>query len=148
MKQLTGAEHARQWLEKVRINADDLRSLIADWHPSARHPAAIRQRSELLSDGGAVAVNDCPDMPITAPNAERACQEVRQLIRKEHPNDPITAFDHALAAGDVGVIMNLLNEAWFGVPESRSCWSIRGFSAAVDLLEDPPDPPEEESHAH
>lgn len=38
---------------------------------------------------------------------------------------------------------NPIFDAWFGVPESTSCWSIPGFGQAVDLLDDPPEDQED-----
>jgi hypothetical protein len=109
------------WLEAVSEHRGKLRELIAGYHPSARKPA--KETS----------------MPITAPAAERACNEIRREIREEHPEDPLREWDRALADGDVGKIMSLLEAAWFGVPESTSCWQITGFKEAVDLMDDPPD---------
>lgn len=131
----------QEWIEKVQQNASVLREFVGNWHPSARFPEALQQESVLLMDGDAVAVPQ--SFPITAPAAELACQNVRQMIRKEEPNDPVTRFDQALAKADIGEIMSLLEGAWFGVPESTSCWGIKGFSLAVDLMDDPPDQPEE-----
>jgi hypothetical protein len=127
-----------RWLTKAREHQVKLRQLIADYHPSARRPAAYQKEAVIFTDGDVVAV-DAPTMPITAPAAEQACQQVRTLIRKEEPIDPLIRWDNAIANGDVGEIDSLLNGAWFGVPESTSCWSIPGFSEAVELIEDPPD---------
>jgi hypothetical protein len=77
-------------------------------------------------------------MEITAGTAELACRNVRTLIQKEDRGNPAARFATALECGDVGEIQNILNGAWFGVPESTSCWGIPGFSEAADLLEDPP----------
>lgn len=129
-----------KWLEKVHANNEILRKFVSEWHPSARNPKAIQKESVLLTDGSAVAI-DVPEsaMPITAPNAETACRQVRELIRKEEPSDPVARWDKAVASGDIGEILCLLDGAWFGVPESTSCWSIPGFKEAVDLMGDPPE---------
>ena len=74
---------------------------------------------------------------ITAPNAERACEVVREQIRKESMNNPEIQFDIALTKQDHATISSLLSSAWFGVPESTECWKIRGFAEACDLLDDP-----------
>jgi hypothetical protein len=115
--------------------------LIADYHPSARRPAALKREAVLMTDGEAVIV-DAATMPITAPAAEQACQHVRTQIRKEEPDDPLTRWDRAITSGDIGEIDSLLNGAWFGVPESTGCWNIPGFNEAVDLMDDPPMEPE------
>jgi hypothetical protein len=126
------------WLQRVSGHSGVLRQFVGDWHPSARQPAALRQESVLFTDGGAVAV-DAPAMPITAPNAEMACRDIRTAIRKEEPENPLVRWDKAIANGDVGEIMSLLDGAWFGVPESTECWNVTGFIEAVNLLDDPPE---------
>lgn len=128
----------QEWLEAARLPV--LRELIANWHPSARQPRAIQQESVLLANGEAVAV-PVPEanMTITAPNAEAACQQIRQEIRRQEPTDPVARWDAALAAGNIGELSCLLDGAWFGVPESTQCWQIPGFSEAVALLDDPPE---------
>lgn len=121
----TEHEYQSEWLQKVHDHEPALRQLVASYHPSARQYRRAH------------------NVAITAPNAEQACENVRQLIQKEHPEDPVTRWDRAVADGDVGTIMSLLDGAWFGVPESTSCWQIPGFDVAVDLLDDPPRGPEE-----
>jgi hypothetical protein len=115
-----------EWLQKVHEHSKDLRQLIEDYHPSALHR------------GGRLPIG-----PITAPGAEEACANVREKIKAEEPGDPLVRWDRAMADGDVGEIMSLLNSAWFGVPESTSCWEIPGFGVACDLMDDPPEEPEE-----
>jgi hypothetical protein len=132
------AKTRSQWMQVVQDNAETLRQLVSDWHPSARRPAVIQRESVLFTDGDAVAL-DVPRMVITAPEAELACQDVRQKIRQEEPDDPLTKWDRALAAEDIGAIMSLLSGAWFGIPESTECWSIPGFGLACDLMDDPPE---------
>ncbi len=76
-----------------------------------------------------------------------ACAAVREEIRAAAGDSfeiaagssPLARFDDALACGDWETLWTLLNETWIGVPESTSCWSIRGFAEAVALLEDPPE---------
>lgn len=112
----------QQWIDRVLEHRDKLRALIVNYHPASR---GFRQGRQ--------------GMPITAPGAEAACEVVRQQIKQEHAQDPASRFDAALASGDVYTIYGLLQSAWFGVPESTSCWSIPGFGEAVDLLDDPPE---------
>lgn len=115
---------SQEWLERARANAEVLRSLIRNYHP-----------------GIGRILNDNPPVEITAPGAEAACQVIREKIRREESGkgDPVARFDQELAAGNVQNLGALLNGAWFGVPESTSCWHITGFKEAVELLEDPPD---------
>lgn len=122
------------WLADARAHADDLRALIVASHPAMKtyHPL----------------------LPITAEMPERASHGIRAAIADKYDplrigqdvpaEHPIVVFDQALAAGEVSTLMTVLSEAWFGVPESTSCWSVRGFAAAVNLLDDPPDDPDRE----
>lgn len=103
------------WLAKVHEHRDKLRGLILGYHPFYR-----RSHS----------------MPITAPNAESACRAVREAIAQETVVEPVLQFDAALNIGDVYTIYHLLNDVWFGVPESINCWRIEGFRQAVELIED------------
>jgi hypothetical protein len=78
-------------------------------------------------------------MPITAEAPEAACENVRQMIRTEEPDDPLVRWNKAVSDGDVGEITALLSSTWFGVPESTACWQIPGFGVACDLMDDPPE---------
>jgi hypothetical protein len=111
--------HSR-WLQIVADNAKKLRQFVGSYHPSAREP-------------------DTTPMVISAPSPEAACQNVREAIRKERPDDPLARWDKALAAGDISELNSLLSDAWFGVPESTECWSIPGFGIACDLMDDLPE---------
>ena len=131
---------SKEWFERLKENEELLKSFVASWHPSARFPKAIQRKSVILTNGDAVAV-DVPEahLPITAPAAEAACESIRREIRKESPENPREKWDRAVSTSDTSTLYSLLNSAWFGVPESRGCWSIAGFSEAVELLEDPPE---------
>lgn len=109
-----------QWLAQAQRHAEILTDLIRAWHP-LRRPDVVG------------------DVTITAQAAERMCAEVRREVVSKGEGDPVKRFMLALAARDAGTASRLLSEAWFGVPESRDCWHIRGFSQAVDLLDDPPE---------
>jgi len=111
-----------EWLTQARSYEDALKSLVGEYHPS------VGYRRHTL--------------PITAPAAEDACISVREKISQAEPQDPVQRLTVALATGDVSEIYSVLGQAWFGVPESTSCWNIRGFKEAVDLMDDPPEPPE------
>lgn len=120
---MAGITTKSEWLARVAAAAENLRSLIGEFHPwySKNHP----------------------EYPITAQAAENACNDIRNEIRRENKGDPIVRFNAALTADNIGTLMSLLNEAWFGVPESTACWRIKGFKEAVDLLDDPPEEDEE-----
>ena len=116
---------SQEWLEIATDNAPQLRKLLEEYHPISQ---------------GMITRADLPYMPITAPAAEQVCREIREQIKSTHPTlNPVEAFNAALAEGNVPVIITLLNQAWFGVPESTDCWKIPGFSAAVGLMDDTPD---------
>lgn len=86
---------------------------------------------------------------ITAPNAERACANVRtQIAIEEAGRNPLQELEDAIADKQVGKIYALLNSAWFGVPESASCWAITGFKEAVTLLEEIPEAEDENQTVH
>jgi hypothetical protein len=108
-----------EWLAKVAINKTVLREYIDEWHPSGSR----RDKRQSL--------------PITAPTSEMVRQRLVDVIKTK---DPVKLFDAALEALDFMTIHKLLDETWFGVPESTSCWKIPGFSISVDLMDDPPEP--------
>lgn len=111
-----------EWIEYAKANQQKLEYLIGRYHP-------VRLET-ILPDG---------EMRITAPNAENACIGVRDHIRRNFEGDPITQFANALKNSDIARANTILNEAWFGVPESTSCWRIEGFREAVRLMEDLPE---------
>jgi hypothetical protein len=113
----------QEWINQVHKHKDALLNLIESYHPASR-----------VTKGHSA-------LPITAPGAESACRVVREKIAAEEGNlaYPRDRFLNALAEDDWQEIDSLLNSAWFGVPESTSCWQIEGFSEAVDLIEDPPE---------
>ena len=110
----------QEWLDTAKTNQELLKDFISIWHPSYNKPKS--------------------EMTITAPRAEEASEIVRASIRNNTSLiEPIVRFDLALLQSDIIGIHNVLSEAWFGVPESRSCWDIPGFPEAVALLEDLPE---------
>jgi hypothetical protein len=115
----------QQWITQAREHADALRSLVSEWHPTRL--VAGRKRSH--------------EYPITAAAAEFICARVREKLAEEQAEvpDPVERFNEALKAGDWMTVSKLLSDAWFGVPESTACWEIRGFTEAVDLMDDPPE---------
>ncbi len=76
-----------------------------------------------------------------SPGPEMACETVRVAIAEEQCSlpAPVVRFDQALAANDAEAVCGLLSAAWFGVPESTDCWSIKGFGLSCDLMDDPPE---------
>lgn len=108
------------WLAEVDKNKDVLRQFISQFHPGM--PTFMRKTAH-----------------ITAPNAEAACQNVRSQIKRNTISNPLEDFDEAIKNKDWHKINSLLNSAWFGVPETTSCWLYTGFTEAVRLMEDTPD---------
>lgn len=103
----------QEWLQKARDNQDKLVNLIATYHPTNNGPA-----------------------PVVEANSA--------AVRKQIKNDleyclesAVTKFNNAIKNNDTNMIYNILQETWFGVPESVECWQIKGFHESVILLESP-----------
>jgi hypothetical protein len=128
-----------RWLSIVRENQENLSNLILDWHPVSR--ITNHRSTEFIDLDGDLVEIEKPALKITAPSAEYACGVVRKKIVQEEngKGSPVERFKTAVAAEDINEIMSLLSSAWFGVPESTSCWSIPGFGVACDLMDDPPE---------
>lgn len=107
------------WLRKILSNKMLLREYIDRWHPNGTQRA-----------------HQAP-MPVTAATPELVRQRLLDDIKTK---DPAARFDEACERHDFMTIHKLLDETWFGVPESTSCWKIPGFSLSVDLMDDPPEP--------
>ena len=116
----------QQWLNTAELNKQKLILFVRAWHP----------RSGQVQS----------DMKITAPNAELARANVVKSIQSQNQStlDPVVELETAIKNRNLSAINALLNQAWFGVPESTSCWGIEGFKEAVELMEDLPYEDEEE----
>lgn len=103
-----------QWLEKLNANWLGLNSLIGQYHPHYR---------------GQVSYEFLP----SAPNAEKACEGIRQEIKDSRRVD----IDKAFLEQDVEKLHSILNQTWFGIPESRSLVNKLGpiFYTLCDLCE-------------
>lgn len=113
---------ATEWLNSAKQNSDSIISLLESYHPQSVVDSLTLE-----------------PLPITAPGAEIACELIRRSIADEKSDStPKERWIKALDNNDVDTIMSLLQDAWFGVPESTSCWNIKGFKEAVELLENPP----------
>ena len=108
-----------EWFKEADDNRDKLISLVSQYHPSSQRAGK--------------------SLRITAFRAEQACAEIRKNIKTIRTEDPVERFKLALDLKDTNTSLLILNETWFGVPESTDCWSIPGFSEAVDLMTDPPE---------
>ena len=112
-----------QWVRQIRNDRSALRDIVERFHPANTQP---HKSDEVM------------DASITAPNAERACEMVRQQIREKSFDRPEVQFDIALAKQDVATLHALLSESWFGMPESVECRNIAGFFALCDLVDELP----------
>lgn len=110
-----------EWLEEVETHKKAILELIAEYHPMNRSPGRR------------------PNDYITAPNAEWAATLVRKAIKENGDEAPDKRFEEALTVKNITTLMTVMNEVWFGFPESIMCWKIAGFREMVTLLEDPPD---------
>lgn len=113
-----------QWLAKAKSSREDLVAFLTAYHPksSGLNPEPLR---------------------VTAHAAEVMRRMGKELYCKDVA-DPVAAFSAALESGDYEAIIQLLDEAWWTVPESTECWKIRGFGLAVYLIDNPPDEEGEE----
>ena len=108
-----------KWMKQFLANRETLVDFVLNWHPNS----VLKGREKV-------------DLPITAPNAEAS----RLQIEGEGADPrPAATMARAIMADDVFTLNNLLNDAYFAVPESIECWNVRGFSQAVALMEDPPE---------
>lgn len=114
---MTYPKTAAEWWSLAESHRDNLRRLVLDFHPAARSVPKYW---------------DGKDFPITARNAESACLRVREEISREFDGDVGERFD-ALLKGREAKLAVLLNETWFGIPESVSAHSIPGFGVLCDL---------------
>jgi len=119
----------QEWLDKLKQKQDVIKAYVVKWHPASAEQGVGR------------------DLPITAPNAESARRECVEQVKQEDVHKPEVAqrWDAALEAGDTDELANLMDAAWFGVPESIECWDVAGFKESVELLGDPPEEPESQA---
>lgn len=110
-----------EWFEQADRVLPKLAALVRAYHPATQKLDAL------------------PEHRITAGAAELACIDVRSEIRSTSVGDPVVRLTDAIRERRYWGTLAILNDAWFGVPESTACWSIEGFAEAVALLEDPPE---------
>lgn len=108
-------ETKEEWWAWCNYHKENLRWLVANYHPV--------YLSEGFSHEG---------LPITTPGAEAICDIVREAVKEETVNDPLDCFDQFLEQRSGGMV-TLLNQVWFGVPESRDAHSLPGFGILCDL---------------
>ncbi len=120
------ANRVLNWWTQLERYKTSIRQIVVDFHPAAGRPGAN------------------PLQYITAARAEEACEDVRKSL-KDGP-DPVAGFDKAFIGRDIDVMLKILNETWFGIPESRSVVEGlgRAFGELCDLCSDPPNDGDDE----
>lgn len=112
----------QDWIDTFNRSKNELRELVEQFHPSVKaYTSALTKNT----------------YKVTASSAEEACKVVRKLIRKRETQNPLTIFD--TLAEDPALhnkeLTSLLNDTWFGLPESASVRNLPGFYALCDLCE-------------
>lgn len=102
-----------QWWDKVEKSKPSLLGLIDRFYPSKL------KKPEWVGE-------------ITAAAAEAACQLVRDQIDRANPAGD---FESAIVKRDSAIVLTILSDTWFGMPESVTCRSEPGFWDLCDLLE-------------
>lgn len=105
----------KQWWDKVELAKPKLVRLIERFYPSKD------KKPEWVGE-------------ITAAAAEAACQLIRDQIDRA---EPVKDFESAIVARDSAVVLTILSDTWFGMPESVACRSEPGFWDLCDLMEGP-----------
>ena len=104
------------WWQYFNEHHKVLRDLVTTYHPNT---------------------NNKHDMYITAMNAESACTLVREQIQQKTNISITDHFDTAFIEHDLDKMFRLLNETWFGMPESIEVRQEAGFYELCDLCEGP-----------
>jgi len=105
-----------EFFNLATIHKDALLFIVRAYHPASKEPR--------------------PTLPITAYLAELACTEVRNQIAHSCGDiDPATEFESRLIKRQRFPLIQLLQETWFGIPESRELvQSLDGFNTLCDLI--------------
>jgi hypothetical protein len=104
----------QDWWNTVEGHRDQLLKLVDKYHPYFR----IKH-----------------DHPISAPAAELACQQIRREIASETLQNPSDLFQQYLKNRDSSMV-HLLNEVWFGMPESYESRWEPGFGVLCVLCDE------------
>ncbi len=102
-----------EWWALVERFEEELRSLVKCWHPASH--GGYKKR-----------------MPITAQKAEALSLHYREEIKEDCSGEPVDGFNAYLRDKDERMV-TLLNQTWFGIPESMDCWELVGFGLLCDL---------------
>jgi len=122
--------NSAEWFDKVKANAVALRAIVEKYHPASKVSVAV---GPLQVEMPARAMQ--LSTPVTARAAQDACNVICNDIEQNFEGKPVERYDEALRLGAASVILDLLNDAWFGLPESMASRSITGFFVLCDLCE-------------
>lgn len=121
----------QDWIDVFKDHKNNLRNLVVRFHPSSKSQVLVADSSVEVSSSVLETA-----FVITAPTAEEACEVVRQKILNTKPHNPVLTFDDAANDPiDTNQLIDLLNDTWFGLPESASVRNLPGFYALCDLCE-------------
>lgn len=111
LDQIDYPKTAEEWWLLAAHHKDALLDLVRAYHPYYRRTHQYR---------------------ITAPNAEGACETIRKEIQKQPQKDPCARVEesHQDRTDDLYMV---LNETWFGMPESTGVRCEQGFGVLCDL---------------
>lgn len=99
------------WWVLVEEHKDELLDLVSMFHPYYRQTY---------------------NYPITATMAEKVCEAVRKEIADKEQYDPQRLFERYCKEKNPELV-HLLNEVWFGIPESSEVRNQPGFYELCDL---------------
>ena len=122
----------QEWVDQFTANKDKLRQLVEKFHPASLISVVLAGEGV---DVLAAATHTAKQYPITAPGPEAACVKIREEIREENPLSPVLRFDAAAGNMDTDELVQLLNDTWFGMPESEAVREEPGFYELCDLCE-------------
>ena len=111
LEQIDYPQNREEWWLLVEHHKNNLLQLVDRFHP---------------------ANNRCNLYKITAPLAEVACEQIRQEIKEQTEKTPSESFQLFMDQKDPELV-SLLNETWFGMPESYDVQGYPGFGTLCDL---------------
>jgi hypothetical protein len=106
---------ADEWWALLEKRESDILAMLRSFHPYYRQQ---------------------PRMPVTAARAELVRVAAATEIAAKFEKDPAKRFAEYKAARDPAM-WELMNEIWFGIPESTDAHYIAGFGALCELCSDP-----------
>jgi hypothetical protein len=102
------------WWNTVDTNWEQLSKLIYQFHPC---------------------YHVSHEYTITASMAEKACESIRRDITRQNACE---AAEQAKLTRDADTLISILNETWFGMPESTDVRGVSGFFVLCDLCSSDP----------